>query len=218
VVLIGCSSSHAARKVTRTTVINGSIGDPTTPEWFRTLTWIDRANSRIPASSAGGTGDSRFALATAQRQAPLLAHITVWSAAPFVIDELDRNGARSLLLSRNGPYDGTTIVNSEGTTVALAVRTGARWRIRLADLRAAPSFSKLVRGSSDGVLLYRGRGQTLSTRYRGNSDFTAMYYGRAGTEDLTGDEYGNYSADAPVGQGDAIIVVQSAGTWTITAS
>ncbi len=212
-----CSSSAPGRTAaSHTPATYPAVGDQTASDWIALLHWVDSKRGIVAARTFHGTGAAaHFALGDATT-VPLLLHVIVPGAGRFIVDEIDAHGAANLDVSRIGPYDGIVVSNVDRNAVALSMRANGPWTIVVSDLRSAPTFTAKFSGSGDAVGLYRGSFPFLASTFRGNSDFTATYYGLDGTEDLTGDEFGNYHGVAPVGHGTAVVFVQSGGTWTIS--
>jgi hypothetical protein len=171
-----------------------------------------------PPAVYDGSGDDVIEI-TKPTNGPAIVHARYTGGSNFVVEALDANNEQtSLLVNEIGAYEGTVALDFEDTISSrLQITASGPWHIEVQDPRTAQRFDAAFQGRGDNVLMYTGKTGIAAINHSGQSNFVVTEVTRTGS-DLLVNEIGQYTGRVPWAAGDAFVVVQADGDWSITVT
>jgi hypothetical protein len=184
-------------------------------------------NNNSPNTSAGdipgsivytGSGDKRFAITLPDGPGVLaVADMTHTGAGGFWVtayngDDVTIGG----LVSSQGPYDGTVMLNSlfDEDTASIEVLADGAWSVTVRSIDTVETLEAPYLGDHDTVFKYEGPGGTASTTHGGESNFIIWSFGEP-RKQLVENEIGVFSGTADFQPGPTYVAVVADGPWTL---
>jgi hypothetical protein len=148
----------------------------------------------------------------------VIATITNTGSSNFVVWSLGADLAESdLLVNTIGRYEGTVLLDIEDgeDSKALKIESSGSWTVVLKDIRTARRFTDTISGKGDNVLIYEGGAGIITANNSGSSNFVVWFYGDD-SELLFNDIGPIKGAETTIGEGPALLTVESERSWNLT--
>jgi len=165
-----------------------------------------------------GSGDKKFEITLPDGPGVLaVADMTHSGAGGFWVTGYNSdNGTIGGLVSANGPYDGTVMLNSlfDEDTASLEVLADGAWSVTVRSIDTVETLDGPYSGDHDTVFKYEGPGGTASSTHGGESNFIIWSFGEP-RKQLVENEIGVFSGTAEFQPGPTYVAVVADGPWTL---
>jgi hypothetical protein len=154
---------------------------------------------------------------------PVIVYARYKGPQNFIVQALDSKGeGGDVLVNTIGVYEGTVPLDFfGGDTPLLEVTANGPWHIEIRDIRTALHFDAKVQGHGDKVLIYTGKAGTAAISHVGKRTFLVREVTRSRNDsrtDLNLEAVGPYRGSVRWAAGDASVIVQADGDWSIRVS
>ncbi|WP_250546194.1 hypothetical protein [Paenarthrobacter sp. DKR-5] len=170
------------------------------------------SSAALPTQVLTGTGDAVKHLSLQGNKALITFECGTCTGNTI----LRTNGFDTLLVNVIGPYSGTHLVDTDGTssTSVLTVTADSPWKITVSDPALLPPSAGPVSGRGDQVIHLTGTSTEAFVTNKGRAAFAVVGIGGP-MKDLAVDDVGSYKGVVPL-QAPEYVQIESDGTWTLS--